>query len=70
MNFLNNTLIADKSKFLGVELFNDINQTISEDIYANPDALTLDTSFMTVEEVVTKVIEIINAKLAEKGING
>ncbi len=35
-----------------------------------PDALTLDTSFMSVEEVVTKVIEIINAKLAEKGING
>ena len=35
-----------------------------------PDALTLDTSFMSVEEVVNKVIEIINAKLEEKGING
>lgn len=33
------------------------------------DAVTLDTSFMTVEEVVCKVIEIINAKIAEKGIN-
>ena len=34
-----------------------------------PDAITLDTSFMTVEEVVLKVIEIINEKLAEKGKN-
>ena len=33
------------------------------------DAVTLDTSFMTVEEVVLKVIEIINEKIAEKGKN-
>ena len=31
------------------------------------DAVTLDTSFMTVEEVVLKVIEIINEKISEKG---
>ena len=50
--FLNNTLIADKSKFLGTELFNDINQTISEDIYANPDALTLEADFASLEKIL------------------
>ncbi len=33
------------------------------------DAQTLDTSFMSVEEVVNKVIEIINLKIAAKGNN-
>ena len=32
-----------------------------------PDAITLDTSFMTVEEVVNRVIEIINEKIALLG---
>ena len=32
-----------------------------------PDAITLDTSFMSVEEVVCKVIEIIDHKISEKG---
>lgn len=32
-----------------------------------PDALTLDTSFMSVEEVVSEVIKIIESKIAEKG---
>ena len=31
-----------------------------------PDAITLDTSFLTVDEVVAKIIEIINKKLEEK----
>lgn len=31
-----------------------------------PDAITLDTSFLTVDEVVVKIIEIINKKLEEK----
>ena len=31
-----------------------------------PDAITLDTSFMSIEEVVNKIIEIINEKLAAK----
>ena len=31
-----------------------------------PDAITLDTSFMTVDEVVNAIIEIINKKLKEK----
>ena len=31
-----------------------------------PDAITLDTSFMTVEEVVNAIIDIINRKLKEK----
>ncbi|MBO5578701.1 MAG: (d)CMP kinase [Bacilli bacterium] len=34
-----------------------------------PDAITLDTSFMTVEEVVNAIIEIINKKLKEKEEN-
>ena len=34
-----------------------------------PDAITLDTSFMTVEEVVNAIIEIINKKLKEKEAN-
>ena len=33
------------------------------------DALTLDTSFMTIEEVVNAIIDIINKKLAEKKEN-
>lgn len=32
-----------------------------------PDAITLDTSFMSIEEVVNKIIEIINEKLKAKG---
>lgn len=32
-----------------------------------PDALTLDTSFMSIEEVVREVIRIIESKIAEKG---
>ena len=31
-----------------------------------PDAITLDTSFMSIDEVVNKIIEIINTKLKEK----
>ena len=31
-----------------------------------PDAITLDTSFMSIEEVVTAIIDIINKKLKEK----
>jgi len=34
-----------------------------------PDAITLDTSFMTVEEVVNAIVEIINKKLKEKEEN-
>ena len=34
-----------------------------------PDAITLDTSFMTVEEVVNAIIEIINKKVKEKENN-
>lgn len=34
-----------------------------------PDAITLDTSFMSVEEVVNAIIEIIDKKLKEKEIN-
>ena len=33
------------------------------------DAITLDTSFMSIEEVVTAIIDIINKKLKEKEIN-
>ncbi len=34
-----------------------------------PDAITLDTSFMTVEEVVNAIIDIINRKIKEKEAN-
>ena len=34
-----------------------------------PDAITLDTSFMSVEEVVNAIIEIIDKKLKEKEVN-
>ena len=34
-----------------------------------PDAITLDTSFMSVEEVVNAIIEIINKKVKEKEVN-
>ncbi len=34
-----------------------------------PDAITLDTSFMSIEEVVTAIIDIINKKLKEKELN-
>ena len=56
------------------EIENDVRKRDSIDSHRDfaplkcaPDALTLDTSFMSVEEVVNKVIEIINNKIREKG---
>ena len=50
--FKDKILIADKSKFIGAELFKDINQTISEDFYANPDAITLEADFFDLAKVM------------------
>ena len=51
--FKNKTLLADKSKFLGEELFNDINQDIiTEDIYAYPDAITLEGDLLDIAKIM------------------
>ena len=50
--FKDNDLVADKSKFLGAELFNDSNQTIPEDIYANPDAITFESDYFSIAKIL------------------
>ena len=52
--FNENSLVADKSKFLGEELFNDMDNTISENIYANPDAITLEANFYNIAKILKK----------------
>jgi len=63
--FKDKKLLADKSKFLGEELFNDINITISEDIYANPDAITLEADIFD----IAKIMKIDLVKDKEKPLN-
>jgi len=63
--FRDKTLIADKAKFLGEELFNDINKPISEDIYANPDAITLEADIFD----IAKIMKIDLVKDKEKPLN-
>ena len=50
--FKDNNLLADKGKILGEELLNDINQTISEDIYANPDAITFEANIFDIAKIL------------------
>ena len=50
--FKDDDLVADKSKFLGSELFNDSNQTIQEDIYANPDAITFESDYYSIAKIL------------------
>ena len=55
--FNENSLVADKSKFLGEELFNDMDNTISENIYANPDAITLEANFYNIAKILKMDLE-------------
>ena len=55
--FNDNSLVADKSKFLGEELFNDMDNTISENIYANPDAITLEANFYNIAKILKMDLE-------------
>ena len=50
--FKNDLLLADKGKFVGGDLLNDINQTITEDIYANPDAITFEANIFDIAKVL------------------
>ena len=50
--FRNGTLLADKGKFLGEELLNDINQAITEDIFANPDAITFEANIFDIARIL------------------
>ena len=51
--FKDKKLLANKSKFLGEELFNDINQEIiTEEIYANPDAITLEANLYDIAKIM------------------
>ena len=50
--FKNNSLLADKGKILGEELLNDINQTITEDIIANPDAITFEANIFDIAKIL------------------
>ena len=46
------SLVGDRGKFLGEELFNDINKGISEDIYAKPDAITLEADIFEIAKIM------------------
>ena len=50
--FKNNSLLADKGKILGEELLSDINQTITEDIFANPDAITFEANIFDIAKIL------------------
>ena len=50
--FKDNLLWADKGKILGEELLSDTNQTISEEIYANPDAITFEANLFDIAKVL------------------
>ena len=64
--FKDKTLLADKSKFLGEELFNEVNNfSISEDIYVNPDAITLEADIFD----IAKIMKIDLVKDKEKPLN-
>ena len=63
--FKEKTLIADRGKFLGEELFNDVNKGISEDIYANPDAITFEADIFD----IAKIMKIDLIKDKEKPLN-
>ena len=63
--FKENKPLLDRGKFLGEELFNDINQTISEDIYANPDAITFEADIFD----IAKIMKIDLIKDKEKPLN-
>ena len=63
--FKEKLLLADKAKFLGEELFNDINKSIYDDIYANPDAITLEADIFD----IAKIMKIDLIKDKEKPLN-
>ena len=50
--FKEKNLLADRGKFIGEELFNDINKGISEDIYANPDAITFEADIFDIAKIM------------------
>ena len=50
--FKDNELIADKGKILGEELLGDITQTISDDIFANPDAITFEANIFDIAKIL------------------
>ena len=52
--YKNNLLLADKGKILGEELLTDINKTISEDIYANPDAITFEANILDIAKIMNR----------------
>ena len=49
-------VLADKGKIIGEEILNDINQSLSEDIYAEPDAITFEAN-------ITDIIKILKIDL-------
>ena len=65
--FKDDTLLADKGKFLGEELFNDMNQTISEEIYAKPDAITFEANILDIAKILK--IDLSTDKDKEKPLN-
>ena len=63
--FKGKSLVADRGKFIGEELFNDINKDIAEDIYANPDAITFEADIFD----IAKIMKIDLIKDKEKPLN-
>ena len=65
--FKSHLLLADKGKILGEELLSDINQTITEDIYANPDAITFEGNILDIAKIMK--IDLSQDKDKEKPLN-
>ena len=65
--FKDDMLLADKGKFIGEELLNDINQTISEDICAKPDAITFEANILDIAKILK--IDLTTDKDKEKPLN-
>ena len=65
--FKDDILLADKGKFIGEDLLNDINQTISEDICAKPDAITFEANILDITKILK--IDLTTDKDKEKPLN-
>ena len=61
------SLLADRGKLIGEEILGDISQSISDDIYAKPDAITFEASISDLEKILKIDLNQENAK--EKSFN-
>ena len=56
--FKDDIVLADKGKIIGEEMLNDINQSISEDIYVHPDAITFEANISDIISILKNDLNI------------